>query len=171
MKELIYPSTYHAMKDGPCLVGVCKHDGKCWLCEEYGILRRYAARDADRIHELRAIVKDLADALSKFHAWKEARALVAKARKAMTPIELKKLRSTKKEPKSYVAYMPPFRSEWNAVLDNQGFFVVQFMDREIFMANGKAYNIAEVVAEGVNMLVESEVSNVGAKGVKDETEV
>ena len=61
MKELIYPSTYHAMKAGPCRVGACKHDGKCWLCEEYGTLRRYAARDADKIHELRAIVNDLAD--------------------------------------------------------------------------------------------------------------
>lgn len=89
----------------------------------------------------------------------------------MTPIELKKIRSTKKEPKSYLAYRPPLRAEGNAVLDNQGFFVVQFMDREIFKLNGKAYNIAEVIAEGVNRLVESEVSNVGAKGVKDETEV
>ena len=89
----------------------------------------------------------------------------------MTPIELKKLRSTKKEPKSYLAYMPPFRAEGNAVLDSNGFFVVQFMDGEIFMVNGKAYNIAEVIAEGVNRLVESEVINVGAKGVKDETEV
>lgn len=89
----------------------------------------------------------------------------------MTPIELKKLRSSKKDPKSYVAYMPPFRAEGNAVLDNQGFFVVQFMDGEIFMVKGKAYNIAEVIAEGVNRLVEIEVSNVGAKGVKDETEV
>ena len=61
MKELIYPSTYHAMKAGPCRVGVCKHDGECGKCEEYGLLRRYAARDADRIHELRALVKEMAD--------------------------------------------------------------------------------------------------------------
>ena len=61
MKKLIYPSTYHAMKDGPCLVGVCKHEGKCGKCEEYGILRRYAARDTDRIQELRALVKEMAD--------------------------------------------------------------------------------------------------------------
>ena len=122
MKELTYPSTYHAMKAGPCGVGVCKYDGKCWLCEEYGTLRRYAARDTDRIHELRTLVKEMedekrisdaviqslrdkklemageiaakeaevsalralvnemADELSKFHAWEEARALVAKAR-------------------------------------------------------------------------------------------
>ena len=61
MKELIYPSTYHAMKSGPCRVGVCKHDGKCWLCEEYGLIRSHAARDTDRIHELRSLVKELAD--------------------------------------------------------------------------------------------------------------
>ena len=61
MKELIYPSTYHAMKAGPCRVGVCKHDGECELCEEYGLLRRYAARDVDRIHELRALVGEMAD--------------------------------------------------------------------------------------------------------------
>ena len=61
MKELIYPSTYHAMKSGPCRVGVCKHDGKCWLCEEYGLIRSYAARDTDRIHELRSLVKEMAD--------------------------------------------------------------------------------------------------------------
>ena len=59
MKELVYPSTYHAMKAGPCRVGVCKHDGECELCEEYGTLRRYAARDVDRIHELRALVEGL----------------------------------------------------------------------------------------------------------------
>ena len=61
MKGLSYPSTYHAMKAGPCMTGVCKHDGKCWLCEEYGLLRRYAARDTDRIHELRSLVNELAD--------------------------------------------------------------------------------------------------------------
>ena len=61
MKDLFYPSTYHAMKAGPCRVGVCKHDGECELCEEYGLLRRYAARDTDRIHELRALVKEMAD--------------------------------------------------------------------------------------------------------------
>ena len=86
MKELIYPSTYHAMKAGPCRVGVCKHDSKCWLCEEYGLLRRYAARDADRIHELRELVKEMKHELSKFHAWEEARTLVAKARDAMETI-------------------------------------------------------------------------------------
>ena len=75
----------------------------------------------------------------------------------MTPIELKKLRSSKKDPQSYFAFMPPFRVEGNSVLDRNGYFVVQFIDGEIFMVKGKAYNIAEVVAEGVNKLVESEV--------------
>ena len=74
----------------------------------------------------------------------------------MTPIELKKLRSTKREPQHYIAYMPPFRAEGNAVLDRNGYFVAQYWDSVIFMANGKAYNIAEVIAEGVNRLVESE---------------
>ena len=75
----------------------------------------------------------------------------------MTPIELKKLLSTKKEPQTYFAFMPPFRAEGNAVLDRNGYFVVQFIEGEIFMVNGKAYNISEVIAEGVNRLVESEV--------------
>ena len=79
MKDLFYSSTYDAMKAGPCRVGVCKHEGKCGLCEEYGTLRRYAARDTDRIALLRELVKEMADELSKFHAWEEARALVAKA--------------------------------------------------------------------------------------------
>lgn len=83
MKELFYPSTYHAMKAGPCRIGVCKHDGECELRKEYGIIRRYAARDTDIIHELRAIVKEMADELEKFHALEEARALVAKERKAI----------------------------------------------------------------------------------------
>ena len=79
MKDLFYSSTYDAMKAGPCRVGVCKRDGECGKCEEYGLLRRYAARDTDRINQLRALVKEMADELSKFHAWEEARALVAKA--------------------------------------------------------------------------------------------
>lgn len=61
MKKLIYPSTYHAMKAGPCRIGVCKRNGECGKCKEYGELRRYAARDTDRIHELRALVKEMAD--------------------------------------------------------------------------------------------------------------
>ena len=76
--------------------------------------------------------------------------------KPMTPIELKKLRSTKREPQHYIAYMPPFRAEGNAVLDSNGYFVAQYWDSVIFMVKGKAYNIAEVIAEGVNRLVESE---------------
>ena len=74
----------------------------------------------------------------------------------MTPIELKKLRSTKKEPQHYLAYMPPFRAEGNAVLDRNGYFVRAFQVGEIFMVNGNSYNISEVIAEGVNRLVESE---------------
>lgn len=85
----------------------------------------------------------------------------------MTPIELKKLRSTKKDPQSYFAYMPPFRAEGNAVLDRNGYFVAQYSDTVIFMANGKAYNIAEVIAEGVNRLVESVVSKNKKDGVID----
>ena len=77
----------------------------------------------------------------------------------MTPIELKKLRSTKKDPKSYFAYMPPFRAEWNAVLDRNGYFVTHHFDTEIFMVKGKAYNMAEVIAEGVNRLIESEAQS------------
>ena len=66
VKELIYPSTYHAMKAGPCRVGVCKHEGECGKCEEYGLLRMYAARDTDRIHELRALVKELSNIAERF---------------------------------------------------------------------------------------------------------
>lgn len=49
------------MKAGPCRVGVCKHEGECGKCKEYGALRRYAARDTDRIQELRALVKEMED--------------------------------------------------------------------------------------------------------------
>ena len=84
----------------------------------------------------------------------------------MTPIELKKLRSTKKEPQSYFAFMPPFRAEGNAVLDSNVYFVAQYRDTVIFMSNGKAYNISEVIAEGVNRLVESEVRNYVREEVK-----
>ena len=83
MIDLFYPSTYDEMKDGPCRVGVCKHDGVCGKCKEYGELRRYAARDTDRIHKLRSLVKVMSDELSKFHEWEDARALVAKAREVI----------------------------------------------------------------------------------------
>lgn len=66
MIDPFYPSTYHAMKAGPCRVGVCKHEGECGKCKEYGALRRYAARDVDRIHELRALVKDLSNVAEMF---------------------------------------------------------------------------------------------------------
>ena len=51
------------MKAGPCRVGVCKYNGECEKCKEYGTLRRYAARDTDRIALLRALVGELADTL------------------------------------------------------------------------------------------------------------
>ena len=41
-----------------------------------------AAKDAE-VSALRALVKEMADELSKFHAWEEARALVAKAREVV----------------------------------------------------------------------------------------
>lgn len=50
--ELLWPSTYCYVKERFCRVGTCKGDGKCEGCE-WGLLRRYAARDTDRIHELR----------------------------------------------------------------------------------------------------------------------
>ena len=77
----------------------------------------------------------------------------------MTPIELKKLCSTKKEPAHYIAYMPPFKAEGNALLDRLGYFVAQFKDNVVFRLNGKNYNLAEVIAEGVNRLCEREISN------------
>ena len=77
----------------------------------------------------------------------------------MTPIELKKLRSTKRDPKRYIAYMPPFKAEGNSVLDRLGYFVAQFKDYEVFRLNGKYYNLAEVIAEGVNRLYEREISD------------
>lgn len=49
--ELFWPATYHYVKDRFCRVGVCKHNGNCSDCE-YGMLRRYAARDTDRINAL-----------------------------------------------------------------------------------------------------------------------
>lgn len=97
MIDLFYPSTYHVMKAGPCRVGVCEHEGECGKCKEYGLLRRYAARDTDRINELHALVKELADIVdaplchqdcSKCPpdtrcASKRLRALVARAREAI----------------------------------------------------------------------------------------
>ena len=49
--ELFWPSTYHYIKDRFCHVNSCKRDGKCETCPA-GELRRYAARDTDRIGEL-----------------------------------------------------------------------------------------------------------------------
>ena len=49
--ELFWPSTYHYIKDRFCNVNSCKRDGKCETCPA-GELRRYAARDTDRIGEL-----------------------------------------------------------------------------------------------------------------------
>ena len=49
--ELLWPSTYHYIKDRFCHVNICKRDGKCETCPT-GELRSYAARDTDRIGEL-----------------------------------------------------------------------------------------------------------------------
>ena len=49
--DLYYPSTYHFIKDAFCHVKRCKHGGKCETCPAQE-LRRYAARDTDRIGEL-----------------------------------------------------------------------------------------------------------------------
>ena len=46
--------------------------------ERAGILKANASLAADN-DRLRELVKEMADELSKFHAWEEARALVAKA--------------------------------------------------------------------------------------------
>ena len=44
--------------------------------------REIVAKDAE-VSALRALVKEMADELSKFHAWEETRALVAKAREVI----------------------------------------------------------------------------------------
>lgn len=79
----------------------------------------------------------------------------------MKPIELNKLRSTKKNPRHYFAHQPPFYFDGNNLLDKDGYIVAQFHDNEYFRMNGKAYNLAEALAEGVNLLhnqnTESEV--------------
>ena len=49
--ELFWPATYHYVKYRFCHVSVCKHNGNCSDCK-YGLLRRYAARDTDRINAL-----------------------------------------------------------------------------------------------------------------------
>lgn len=49
--DLYYPSAYHFIKDRFCHVKSCKHNGECGNCPA-GELRRYAARDTDRIGEL-----------------------------------------------------------------------------------------------------------------------
>lgn len=77
----------------------------------------------------------------------------------MKPIELKKLRSTKKNPQRYFAYQPPFSFEGNNLLDKYGYIVAQFKDNEILTFGGKQYNLAEVIAEGVNRLMECEALN------------
>ena len=55
--ELFWPSTYHYIKDRFCNVNSCKRDGKCETCPA-GELRRYAARDTDRIGELMNELRD-----------------------------------------------------------------------------------------------------------------
>lgn len=49
--DLYYPSTYLYIKDTFCHVKRCKHGGDCGTCPA-AELRRYAARDSDRIGEL-----------------------------------------------------------------------------------------------------------------------
>lgn len=49
--DLYYPSTYHFIKDAFCHVKRCKFGGECGACPA-NELRRYAARDTDRIGEL-----------------------------------------------------------------------------------------------------------------------
>ena len=49
--DLYYPSTYHFIKDTFCHDKRCKHGGDCGTCPARE-LRRYAARDSDRIGEL-----------------------------------------------------------------------------------------------------------------------
>lgn len=49
--DLYYPSIYHFIKDAFCHVKRCKHGGDCGTCPARE-LRRYAARDSDRIGEL-----------------------------------------------------------------------------------------------------------------------
>ena len=55
--ELFWPSTYHYIKDRFCHVNSCKRDGKCETCPA-GELRRYAARDTDRIGELMKALRE-----------------------------------------------------------------------------------------------------------------
>ena len=49
--DLRYQSTYHFIKDAFCHAERCKHGGNCGVCPARE-LRRYAARDSDRIGEL-----------------------------------------------------------------------------------------------------------------------
>lgn len=49
--DLFWPSTYHYIKDAFCHVKRCNFNGKCEVCPA-NKLRRYAARDTDRIGEL-----------------------------------------------------------------------------------------------------------------------
>ena len=58
--ELRYPSTYHYIKDAFCHVRRCKFNGECGRCPA-DELRRYAARDTDRIGELMRAIKERDD--------------------------------------------------------------------------------------------------------------
>lgn len=55
--ELFWPSTYHYIKDRFCHINSCKHDSNCDECPA-GELRRYAARDTDRIGELMMALRE-----------------------------------------------------------------------------------------------------------------
>lgn len=83
MKDLIYPSAYHAMKSGPCRIGVCNHNGECEKCPEYGDIRCYVARDADIIAKLRSLVKELADNLMQYRPRGYSDPLIVKAMDAI----------------------------------------------------------------------------------------
>ena len=68
--------------------------------------------------------------------------------------KLRKLKSTKKQPQRYVAYLPPFKTDGNGVIDHLGYFVAQFQETELIRINGELYNPAEVMAEALNQLCE-----------------
>ena len=66
LASMQYLDTYHYVKVKYCSCGRCKHDGECENCE-HQMLRRYAARDTDYIHELLEENKRLKKQLEKKH--------------------------------------------------------------------------------------------------------
>lgn len=61
--ELYYPTAYHYIKDAFCHVKRCKFGGNCGACPA-GELRRYAARDSDRIGELMKELQEKEDTIA-----------------------------------------------------------------------------------------------------------